>query len=62
MNWLLLLAEQGGVLDGALRGAVKGAIIGGVVGGLFGLGFALVNKFKRKPDEDDNSNELTPGK
>jgi Na+/glutamate symporter len=60
MIWASLLADQGGVLDGALKGAAKGAIMGAVGGGLVGLVFVvkrLLQKNKQKDGEDKSSAE-----
>jgi hypothetical protein len=52
MHWILLLAAQGGGLDGALKVAGRGAISGPIGGALVGLVFAIARLFKKKNDND----------
>jgi hypothetical protein len=52
MHWILLLAAQGGGLDGALKGAGRGALIGAIGGAFVGLIFAIARAFKKKEDND----------
>lgn len=58
MSWLSLLAEQGGVLDGAMKGALRGAIIGGIAGGLVGL--VMFVKRRMQKDGNENSDDDKP--
>jgi hypothetical protein len=57
MFWILLLAEQGGVLEGALRGGIRGAIIGGIVGAIFGLVYGVMRLRKKKDGNRDSPSE-----
>jgi len=56
-----LLAEQGGILDGALRGALNGAIIGGIMGALTWAGLQLYKRIQNrgagKKDRDEPPDE-----
>lgn len=59
MTWLILFAEQEGILDGALKGGLRGAVIGGAVGALIGLIMWIGRLGKGKKDQKKEP-ESTP--
>jgi hypothetical protein len=61
MSWVVLLADQGGVWEGALQGAIKGAIVGAVCGALVGLVLVVKRLLQKQGTDKDAGDKPSSG-